>query len=502
MTMLPQVQPSVVLLPTTKTQVNVPTSHVIPNLSAWTFLAPSSFPTVHAAVPQPVRGKFTSTSTTAAPILTNHGVFTQVVPIQSGGTAFYFNPLTTKLRTTTLPIPRSTTAPVNVPFLTFPTTVQSTIPPVTPTAVTVQGLAQLLIAANKDHLPEWKLEQYNGDPLQWHEWIGQLRSASTQPQTSSVDLNNVAGSSNPAFIPASIDVAQIKQATPPVRSFAVVNFGPGQNQIPPIGISSSPNILRPNSTPHTLAAFNTPFGMTPFFLPQPVNTTSNTVSSMIVPKVNPQSMTMLPQVQPSVVLLPTTKTQVNVPTSHVIPNLSAWTFLAPSSFPTVHAAVPQPVRGKFTSTSTTAAPILTNHGVFTQVVPIQCGRTNFYCNPLATKLRKTHLLIPRSTTAPVNVLFLTFPTTVQSTIPPATPTAVTVQGLAQQLIAANKDHLPELKLEQYNGDPLQWHEWIGQLRSAIDSAPLSNDVTLTYLKTLVTGKAKTAIAEFAYCGTM
>ena len=49
---------------------------------------------------------------------------------------------------------------------------------------------------------------------------------------------------------------------------------------------------------------------------------------------------------------------------------------------------------------------------------------------------------------------------------------------------------------------MQWHEWIGQFRSAIDSAPLSNDVKLTYLKTLVTGKAKTAIAEFAYCGTM
>ena len=36
----------------------------------------------------------------------------------------------------------------------------------------------------------------------------------------------------------------------------------------------------------------------------------------------------------------------------------------------------------------------------------------------------------------------------------------------------------------------------------MDSAPLSNDVKITYLKTLVTGKAKTAIAEFAYCGTM
>ena len=77
-----------------------------------------------------------------------------------------------------------------------------------------------------------------------------------------------------------------------------------------------------------------------------------------------------------------------------------------------------------------------------------------------------------------------------------------MNDFAQRLSAAKKDHLPEWKLAQNNGDPLQWHEWIGQFRSAIDSAPLSNDVKLTYLKTLVTGKAKTAIAEFAYCGTM
>ena len=39
-------------------------------------------------------------------------------------------------------------------------------------------------------------------------------------------------------------------------------------------------------------------------------------------------------------------------------------------------------------------------------------------------------------------------------------------------------------------------------KSAIDYAPLTDDVKLTYLETLVTGKAKVAIAEFAYCGAM
>ena len=69
-------------------------------------------------------------------------------------------------------------------------------------------------------------------------------------------------------------------------------------------------------------------------------------------------------------------------------------------------------------------------------------------------------------------------------------------------MSSKKDHLPEWKLAGYSGDPLQWHEWFGQFKSAIDSAPLTDDVKLTYLKTLVSGKAKTAIAEFAYCGAM
>ena len=86
--------------------------------------------------------------------------------------------------------------------------------------------------------------------------------------------------------------------------------------------------------------------------------------------------------------------------------------------------------------------------------------------------------------------------------PPTEPTASTVQDLAQMLASSRKDQFPECKLAQYNGDPLQWHEWFTQFKSAIDSASLTDGVKLTYLKTLVTGKTKTAIAEFTYCGTM
>ena len=88
------------------------------------------------------------------------------------------------------------------------------------------------------------------------------------------------------------------------------------------------------------------------------------------------------------------------------------------------------------------------------------------------------------------------------TAPQPATSSFTVQDLAQLLASSKRDHLPEWKLAQYSGDPFQWLEWYGQFKSAIDSAPLTDDVKLTYLKTLVSGKAKTTIAEFAYSGTM
>ena len=74
----------------------------------------------------------------------------------------------------------------------------------------------------------------------------------------------------------------------------------------------------------------------------------------------------------------------------------------------------------------------------------------------------------------------------------------TIENLAEIFSMNRKDPLPEWKLSQYNGHLLPWYEWFGQFVSAVDSARLSDDVNLTYLKTLVTGKAKNVIAEFAY----
>ena len=77
---------------------------------------------------------------------------------------------------------------------------------------------------------------------------------------------------------------------------------------------------------------------------------------------------------------------------------------------------------------------------------------------------------------------------------------ITNQDLAEILTLSQKGPLPEWKLSSFDGNPLQWPEWFSQFKSTIDAKVLSDDVKLTYLKTLVSGKAKYAIAEFAYSG--
>ena len=77
---------------------------------------------------------------------------------------------------------------------------------------------------------------------------------------------------------------------------------------------------------------------------------------------------------------------------------------------------------------------------------------------------------------------------------------LSTRELINILMHSQKDHLPEWKLTQIVGNPFNWHEWFGQFISMVDSAILSDDEKLTYLKTLVVGKAKSAIAEYSYSG--
>ena len=136
------------------------------------------------------------------------------------------------------------------------------------------------------------------------------------------------------------------------------------------------------------------------------------------------------------------------------------------------------------------------------IIPVTAGGTVYYINPTSMAT----VSAPNST--PIPSTFPTIPSATQFahptfiTAPQPATSSFNVQDLAQLLASSKRDYLPEWKLEQYSGDPLQWREWYGQFKSAIDSAPLTDDVKLTYLKTLGSGKAKTTIAEFAYSGTM
>ena len=81
---------------------------------------------------------------------------------------------------------------------------------------------------------------------------------------------------------------------------------------------------------------------------------------------------------------------------------------------------------------------------------------------------------------------------------PAAENANFIKTLVDAITSRKNDPLSKWKLSQNSGDPLKWQECFCRFKSAIDSQFLTDDVKLIYFKTIVTGKAKTAIAEFAY----
>ena len=144
--------------------LTVPASHVLSNLFAWTFpTATKNAPT--SVIPVTTSNQLTPTLPTVVPTTTGYPTSTTVIPVTAGGTVYYLSP--SSLATVTM----STSAllPTALPF-----TPSSTIGPPQPStsSFTVEDLAQLVMSSKKDHLPEWKLAQYCGDPLQWHQWFG------------------------------------------------------------------------------------------------------------------------------------------------------------------------------------------------------------------------------------------------------------------------------------------------------------------------------------------
>ena len=135
--------------------------------------------------------------------------------------------------------------------------------------------------------------------------------------------------------------------------------------------------------------------------------------------------------------------------------------------------------------------------------PCTVGGTVFYNNQAQVSTQQLSQVpsYPHSALA-YPTSFVPQPHNFASTSVQLPPNAVSLEDLKEILTFNRKDPLPPWNLSKYGGCPHQWFEWIGQFRSAVDYQNLSDDVKLHYLNSLVKDKAETAIAEFAYSGTM
>ncbi|XP_075250920.1 uncharacterized protein LOC142343117 [Convolutriloba macropyga] len=114
-----------------------------------------------------------------------------------------------------------------------------------------------------------------------------------------------------------------------------------------------------------------------------------------------------------------------------------------------------------------------------------------YSNPMLP-----YATMPANTTGPFHSY------NPSTSVAPAHDNSFNVKDLADAITSSQLNPLPKWTLAQYNGDTLLWHEWIGQFKIAIDSQNLSDAAKLTYLKTLLTGRAKKSIEQFAYSGAL
>ena len=70
---------------------------------------------------------------------------------------------------------------------------------------------------------------------------------------------------------------------------------------------------------------------------------------------------------------------------------------------------------------------------------------------------------------------------VSAPVPSVADKSSLITELDDAITNKKNDPLPEWKLAEFNDDPLKWHEWYGQFKSAIDSQLLTDDVKLMYL---------------------
>ena len=60
--------------------------------------------------------------------------------------------------------------------------------------------------------------------------------------------------------------------------------------------------------------------------------------------------------------------------------------------------------------------------------------------------------------------------------------------------------LPKLRLKNFDGNPLEWPEWSSMFLATVDKRMIPDSEKMSHLKTLLTGKAKSAISGMGYSG--
>ena len=68
----------------------------------------------------------------------------------------------------------------------------------------------------------------------------------------------------------------------------------------------------------------------------------------------------------------------------------------------------------------------------------------------------------------------------------------TPQVIYQSVPSSGTSGLPKLKLTEFSGDPLEWPEWSGLFDAVVHQRPIRDLEKMQYLKTSLTGQAKTA----------
>ena len=65
---------------------------------------------------------------------------------------------------------------------------------------------------------------------------------------------------------------------------------------------------------------------------------------------------------------------------------------------------------------------------------------------------------------------------------------------------SGRSSLPKLKSNNFDGNPLEWPEWSSMFIATVDQRPIPDSEKMSHLKTLLTGKAWSAISGMGYYG--